>query len=410
MWHCLFLYGESQVELRAALWADLTQLLHPYTKYIIIGDINQVDLYSDKLGGANLIRGWEAFVSGKHELQLNDLPFYGPRYTWTNNRMDSNLIMERLDKAYASQEWLDEYPSTIVQNLPIIQSHHAPIWLQTTPANAKPTRPYQLENWCLLHPEVIMAIHEIWGMKIAGSTMYTLAIKLDLIRKRLKVWCLDKRLSWGINWRKVFNELQQQGNEIASISQGVSLVILHRALMDEASLAWTYWHQLIKDRHLQLGEMPSKFLFNRLRQKKQQNFVYMLRTSSGEWVENQSEVVQMLQLYFQSLYHASDSGTSHDSNRGEDIDLVLRELNLPCISQGDSQNLLSPLTDQEIRETMFDIANDKSPGLDGVPSEFYKLHWEIIGPSVREAIKRFFTSGHILQEWNKTLLVLIPNC
>lgn len=143
MWHCLFLYGESHLQHSAVLWAELTQLLQQYTNYIIIGDINQVDYYSDKLGGARLIRGWEEFISWKHELQLRDIPFYGPRYTWTNNGTDSDLIMERLDKAYASPEWLYEFPLTVVQNLPIIQSDHAPIWLQTSPQSSKPQRPYQ---------------------------------------------------------------------------------------------------------------------------------------------------------------------------------------------------------------------------------------------------------------------------
>ena len=64
--------------------------------------------------------------------------------------------------------------------------------------------------------------------------------------------------------------------------------------------------------------------------------------------------------------------------------------------------------DPKIREAIFEMANDKLPGLDGVPADFYKIHWEIIGPSVLHAVKRFFTTGHLLHEWNKMLLVLIP--
>lgn len=134
--------------------------------------------------------------------------------------------MERLDRAYASQEWLDEFPLTIVQNLPIVQSDHAPIWVQTSPRSSKPGRPYQLENWCLRYPEVLNIIHEIWQLSIAGSSMYCLARRLELLRKRLKSWCLDKKLFWGINWRQIFSELQHQGNHVHTIDQGVSLVTL----------------------------------------------------------------------------------------------------------------------------------------------------------------------------------------
>ena len=407
-WHCLFLYGEPNVDHRVALWDELYSLLQSYSTYIIIGDINQVDHYSDKLGGSNLIRGWDSFVSWKHALHLRDVPFHGPRFTWSNNRIDSGLIMERLDRAYASQNWFDEFPSSTVQNLPIIQSDHGPIWFQTTPKGSSPNRPYQLENWCLQYPEVASIVHEIWVLQIAGSPMYQVARKLDSIRQRLKVWCLDKRLFWGINWGRLFSELQHQGNQVHTITEGVSLVMRHRSLITEASLALTYWHQRIKDRHLKFGDVPSKFLFNRLRQKKTQNFVYMLRNSSGDWVENQTEIAQLIQHYFQTLYQAVDSPLSTDDQRSERIDLVLRELNLPRISSDEAQKLIQPISDQEIKEALFDFANDKSPGLDGIPAEFYKIHWDMIGASVQQAVRWFFSTGHLLREWNKTLLVLIP--
>lgn len=184
--HCLFLYGDPQFENRAALWAELTQLLRQHSKYIIIGDINQLDSYADKLGGAHLIRGWEDITNWKHELHLQDIPFSGPRYTWSNNRADSHLILERLDRAYASPDWLEEFPMTIIQNFPIIHSDHAPIWLKTVPTDLKVYCPYQLENWCLQHLEVITIIHDIWHMHIAGSSMYSIGRKLDLLRNRLK--------------------------------------------------------------------------------------------------------------------------------------------------------------------------------------------------------------------------------
>lgn len=121
MWHCLFLYGASQVEHRRALREELKLLLRHITKYVIVGDINQVDSYADTSGGANYIRGREDIINWKHDLHLMDIPFDGPRHTWTNNMTDSDLIMERLDRAYASQEWLDDFPLTTIQNFPIIQ-------------------------------------------------------------------------------------------------------------------------------------------------------------------------------------------------------------------------------------------------------------------------------------------------
>lgn len=289
-------------------------------------------------------------------------------------RLDSTLIMERLDRAYASREWLDEFPSTVLHNFPIINSDHAPIMLQTSPSLVKPNRPYQLESWCLQHPDVITIIHEIWLIHVEGSAMYSLVRKMDMLRTRLKTWCLDKRLFWGVNWRKFFNELRTQGNQVQNITHGNALVHRHRVLLDEASLAMHYWQQRIKDRHLQLGDIPSKILFNRLRQKKQQNFVYMLRDSAGEWSDNPHVISLMIQSYFKDIYRVVDASPLSNTQHGTAIDLVLRELHLPQLSGPDSQALLAPITSLEIRTAMFEMANDKSPGLDGMPAEFFKLH------------------------------------
>ena len=186
------------------------------------------------------------------------------------------------------------------------------------------------------------------------------------------------------------------------------MVERHRVLLDEASMAMHYWQQRIKDRHLQLRDIPSKKLFNRLKQKKQQNYVYMLRDSAGEWVENPHEISLLIQSYFKDIYRVADESPLSNNQHGEAIDLVLHELHIPQISGTDSQALLAPIRSQEIRTAMFKIANDKSPGLDGMPAEFFKLHWHLIGHSVTQAIQWFFTSEFLLKEWNKTLLVLIP--
>lgn len=97
-----------------------------------------------------------------------------------------------------------------------------------------------------------------------------------------------------------------KGHKVQSLNQGISLIMRHRTIINEASLALTYWQQRIKERHLQLGDIPSKFLFNRLRQKKQQNYVFMLRNSSGDWVDNPPKIAQMLQSYFKDIFMAAD--------------------------------------------------------------------------------------------------------
>lgn len=112
------MYGAPQLSNCLALLHTLHHLLSHYDKYLIIGDINQLDQYSDKIRGNALIRGWEDIITWKVTLNLQDIPFSGPRFTWTNNREEEDLIMERLDRGYASLEWINEFRHAHIRNLP----------------------------------------------------------------------------------------------------------------------------------------------------------------------------------------------------------------------------------------------------------------------------------------------------
>ena len=61
------------------------------------------------------------------QTSLVEIPFKGPRFTWTNNQSDHGLIFERLDRAYCSPDWETHHPNGIRLHEPIITSDHVVI-------------------------------------------------------------------------------------------------------------------------------------------------------------------------------------------------------------------------------------------------------------------------------------------
>lgn len=57
--------------------------------------------------------------------------------------------MERLDRGYASQDWMVDFPQTHITNLAILQTDHAPIILNFSSEDYKTRHPYQIETWTL---------------------------------------------------------------------------------------------------------------------------------------------------------------------------------------------------------------------------------------------------------------------
>lgn len=83
-----------------------------------------------------------------------DVPFSGPQYTWTNNRIDFDPIFEHLDRSYSSSTWFANFPDTQLLHQPILSSDHAAIILSYTVDPDFVKRPYKIENSCFLAPAV----------------------------------------------------------------------------------------------------------------------------------------------------------------------------------------------------------------------------------------------------------------
>ncbi|XP_074297790.1 uncharacterized protein LOC141628564 [Silene latifolia] len=197
--YVMFLYGEPVFQYRSMLWDNISNVISGCSPFLVIGDFNQVELHSDKIGSSLTIRGQAEFTAWKFQNSLVDIPFFGPRFTWMNGQLDGHCIMERLDRSYATQDWLDLFPSSSVLHLPILISDHSPILLRFLPQPKSRKRPYRLDNWCLQLPEVIALVSNAWNNPFFGSTSYVLSRKLAAARFAVMNWVIQHRIWYGIN-------------------------------------------------------------------------------------------------------------------------------------------------------------------------------------------------------------------
>ncbi|KAJ9542372.1 hypothetical protein OSB04_028878 [Centaurea solstitialis] len=106
---------------------------------------------------------------------------------------------------------------------------------------------------------------------------------------------------------------------------------------------------------------------------------------------------------------AEGDANTNDTNIDLVMDLSLFHNRLALV---DSLYMIRPVLDKEIKDTMFQINNNKAPRLNGFSSQFFKAAWDIIGNDLLVAVHNFFNRGHLLKELNHTLICLlskIPN-
>lgn len=54
------------------------------------------------------------------------------------------------------------------------------------------------------------------------------------------------------------------------------------------------------------------------------------------------------------------------------------------------------------------MPENKAPGLDGYPMEYYKAAWTVVGKDLVVAVQSFFLYGLMPRSTNATLLSLVP--
>ncbi|XP_057509176.1 uncharacterized protein LOC130791871 [Actinidia eriantha] len=80
----------------------------------------------------------------------------------------------------------------------------------------------------------------------------------------------------------------------------------------------------------------------------------------------------------------------------------------PLVQEEQALSLTHPVLDKEIKDTIFDIGDEKALGPGGFSSCFFKKAWNIVSPDVCAPIKEFFRFGKLLKQISHVVIVLVP--
>ncbi|KAK3533868.1 hypothetical protein QTP70_032989, partial [Hemibagrus guttatus] len=159
---------------------------------------------------------------------------------------------------------------------------------------------------------------------------------------------------------------------------------------------------LVRSRFKSAAEMdaPSKFFFSLEQKNGQKRFIHAVRTESGDLLSESTEIRKQTVSFYSKLYSSEWSG----AQVVEDSFLV----GLPKLSERAARELDRELSLEELHEALQRMENGRASGIDGLPAEFYKAFWAVIGQDVLDVLRDSIQRGELPLSCRRAVLTLLP--
>lgn len=155
-----------------------------------------------------------------------------------------------------------------------------------------------------------------------------------------------------------------------------------------------------KAKWLSEGEMPSKYFLSLGKQNYSKKTLKRIRLQDGSIIQGQAEILQEQCRFYRNLYK------SHFDQ--EYIDTTyLDQLDLPNLKPFDFQILESAVTKSEIAKAIKTLKPQKTPGIAGIPAEFYQVFWTKLGDFLFEMYQEIIQEEQLSYSATEGIISLI---
>ena len=143
----------------------------------------------------------------------------------------------------------------------------------------------------------------------------------------------------------------------------------------------------------QEGEKCSKFFLNLEKQRSNSNTIFKIENidcSSG-FSQSPQDILRVIRSHFKSVYSLPPSTNFSQENPFVD------EAGANVLNDNDVTVLNKDLSEEELLTALKSLNNNSAPGLDGLPSEWYKFFWKDIKQPLLAAFNHSFFTGELTQ-------------
>nr|XP_009620294.1 uncharacterized protein LOC104112156 [Nicotiana tomentosiformis] len=232
--------------------------------------------------------------------------------------------------------------------------------------------------------------------------MFQVVKKLNLLKQQLKTIHMSHFSNIVEEVAKDKVNLLRSQEELQKFPLNTTLQLEEKAMgakfKRSSHLAEIFLQQRSKATWIRAGDRNTRYFFSVIKHRKLMHTVTQLQDDQMQYEPD--TIANIFVDYYKKLL--GEQGEC----RGGIVRWFLE--NGYRLTATQQMQLLGSYTDKEVKEAMWGINVNTSPGLDGFGSSFFKEAWDIVGSDVTEAVLEFLRNGKLLKQINATIITLIP--
>ena len=147
------------------------------------------------------------------------------------------------------------------------------------------------------------------------------------------------------------------------------------------------------------GEKSSKFFFNTEKKNASDKIWSKIKCHDGSYNSNINVILNEQKRFYENLFTSEGSNEIEARSLLQNVDKGLNE--------EDKQFCDADITEKEIFDTIKLLKTNKSPGDDGIVSEFYKEYWYLIHEKITEVLRYIFNIKTLTPSQYNAILTLL---
>lgn len=156
-------------------------------------------------------------------------------------------------------------------------------------------------------------------------------------------------------------------------------------------------------KYYEFGNRASQLLAFQLRKSQSSRVVHKIKCpNTGKILLQPKDVAKAFATYYQELYKEESC-----QNKKEKMENLLSSINLTKLTEEEADLITSPITREEIKNSILKLKNNKSSGEDGLPGEYYKMFEKELLPLLEKVYNYALSEGDPPQSWSEAIISVI---